>query len=196
MLHADLKDFLRRKIDKFGLCEQALIFLFAERKIRRRLWKFFAFQPRGIIGESIRCSAISILKRAANLLVFQSDYRGDQVFLQKIRGTSCDLNCKFHIGFGKHVIQVRFACDKDVWNLGFDRNQAANAIFKRCKIPFDINIHIGCARIDHRIALEGGHVLHLKEVLLDRRLQYSQIDGLARTQFARVELRQSIIEPP
>src|SRR6266567_3814624 len=68
--HADLENFFRRKIDKFSFSEQALKFFGAKGEVMRRLWKFFALQPRGIIGESIRCSAIGILKRGANLLVF------------------------------------------------------------------------------------------------------------------------------
>jgi hypothetical protein len=80
--------------------------------------------------------------------------------------------------------------------LAFDRDQASNAIFKGRKIPFDINIHIGCPRIDHWISLKDRHVLHFKEVFLDGRLQDSQIEGLARAQFARVELAQSVVKPP
>ena len=79
--------------------------------------------------------------------------------------------------------------------MGFDCDEAANAIFERRKIPLHIDIHIGGARVDHRIALEDGHLLHFKEFLFDRSLQNSEIERLARTQFARVELRQSIVEP-
>jgi hypothetical protein len=101
-----------------------------------------------------------------------------------------------YVGFGKHVIQVGSGRDENIWDLGFDRDQAANTIFERCKIPLHINVQIGCARINHGVALEDRHILHLKEFLLNGCLQDSQIDGLARTQFARVELRQSIVEPP
>jgi hypothetical protein len=41
-----------------------------------------------------------------------------------------------------------------------------------------------------------GHVLHFKDVLLNCGLENSQIDGLAGTQFARVELAQPIVEAP
>ena len=77
----------------------------------------------------------------------------------------------------------------------FDRGQAANAIVERRKISFDINIHIGCARIDHRISLEDRHVLHLKKILLHCGLKNSQIDGLAGTQFGRIEFGQYVVEP-
>ena len=77
----------------------------------------------------------------------------------------------------------------------FDRGQAANAIVERRKISFDINIHIGCARIDHRISLEDRHVLHLKKILLHCGLKNSQIDGLAGTQFGWIEFGQYIVEP-
>src|SRR5207253_704641 len=74
-------------------------------------------------------------------------------------------------------------------------SQAANAIVERRKISFDINIHIACARIDHRISLEDRHVLHLKKILLHCGLKNSQIDGLAGTQFGRIEFGQYVVEP-
>ena len=106
------------------------------------------------------------------------------------------MNSKFHIWFGKDLVQVGSCCDEDIGDLAFDCDKAANAIFERRKIPLHIYIHIGGARVDHGIALEDGHLLHLKEFVFDRCLQNSEIERLARTQLARVELPQSIVKPP
>ena len=91
-------------------------------------------------------------------------------------------------GLGTTVIEVCPRCDEDIWDLRFDRDQAANAILKRREIPLDINIHVGSACIDHGIPFEDRHVLHFKEVFLYCGLKNSQIDGLPGTQFGRIEL--------
>ena len=80
--------------------------------------------------------------------------------------------------------------------MGFDGDQAANAIFKRRKISLDIDIHVGRARIDHGISLEDRHILHFKNVFFHGRLQNSQVDRLAWTQLGRVELGQAIVKAP
>ena len=136
------------------------------------------------------------MKRRAKLFVLKAADGGDQIFFQKIGGTFRDLNSQFHIRFGKHVIEVCLGCNQDIWDLRFDGDQAANAILKRRKISFDVNVHVGGARIDHGISFEDRHILHFKEVLLHRGLQNSQVDGLAWTQFGWIELGQAIVKPP
>ena len=78
----------------------------------------------------------------------------------------------------------------------FDGDQATNAILKRGKVSFDINVHVGRIRIDHGISVEDRHILHFKEILLHRSLQNSQVDGLACTQFGWIELGQAIVKAP
>src|SRR5262249_39219104 len=90
---------------------------------------------------------------------------------------------------------VRSRRDEYVWNLRFDGSQAANAVLKWRKVPFDINVHVARARIDHRISFEDRHVLHLKQISLYRCLQHSKIDGLTRAQFFWIKFGQAIVEP-
>ena len=78
----------------------------------------------------------------------------------------------------------------------FDGDQAANAVLKRRKIPFDIDVHVARARIDHRVSFEDRHVLHFKQFSLHRCLQNPEVDGLPRTQFRWIKLGQPIIESP
>src|SRR5438876_8899930 len=130
------------------------------------------------------------MKTDAKLFFFFKQKTAYEILLQEIRGTFCDLDGELHIGFGNDVVEVRPRRNEDIWNLRFDRDQAANAILERREIPLDINIHIDSACIDHGIPFEYRHVLHLEEVLLNCSLENSQIDGLAGTQFARIELAQ------
>src|SRR5207248_11676061 len=69
-----------------------------------------------------------------------------------------------------------------------------NAVLKWRKIPFDIDVHVTRTRIDHRVSLEHGLVLHFKQLALHRCLQNSEVEGLPRTQFGWIKLRQPIIE--
>src|SRR5262249_2996704 len=117
------------------------------------------------------------------------------IFFQKISRTPGNLDRNFYKRLWKRFIEVCSRCDEDIWDLGFDGGEAADAIVERRKIAFDINIHIGCARIDHRISLEDRHVLHLKKILLPCGLKKSQIDGLAGTQFGWIEFCQYIVKP-
>ena len=51
-LQTDLENFRGRQIDKFSFGEDAMILLFAEREIARRLWQFFALEPVRVIVQS------------------------------------------------------------------------------------------------------------------------------------------------
>ena len=144
--------------------------------MRGRFWKFVAFQPRCVIGERGRGFAIGLLKLGAKALVLQVGDCCDQVFLEEIGRAFRNLDGKFNIGPGKHVTQVRFCRDDNVWNLGLNCDNAANAVFERREIPFYVNVYIGRARVNHGVTFEDRHVLHLKEFLFDRRLQNAQID--------------------
>src|SRR5207302_9912731 len=130
------------------------------------------------------------LKQHVTKIFFFKQKTAYDILLQEICGTLCDLDGEFHIGFGNDFIEVCPRGNEDIWDLRFDRDQAPNAILERREIPLDINIHIGSARVDHGIPLEYRHVLHFKQVLLNCSLENSQIDGLAATHFARIELGQ------
>src|SRR5437868_15474679 len=136
------------------------------------------------------------MKGDAKLFVLEGTDGGNEILIQKIRGTFCDLNGELHIRFGNDVIEVRPRGNENIWDLRFDRDQAANAILERRKIPLDVNIYIRSARINHWIPFEYRHLLHFKEVLLDCSLENSQIDGLAGTEFGSIELVQPIVEAP
>src|SRR5262249_20165543 len=112
-----------------------------------------------------------------------------------ISRTPGNLDRKFYKRLWKRFIEVCSRCDEDIWDLRFDRREAANTIVERREISFDINIHVACERIDHRISLEDRHVLHLKKIFLHCGLKDPQIDGLARTQFGWIEFGQYIVEP-
>ena len=128
------------------------------------------------------------MKGDAKLFVFEVADSGNEIFFQEICGTFRDLNGKLNIGLGNDLIEVGPGRDEDIWDLRFDRDQATNTILKRCEIPFDINIHVGSACIDHWIPFKDRHVLHFKDVFLYCGLKNSQIDGLPGAQFARIEL--------
>src|SRR5512132_2906357 len=63
-------------------------------------------------------------------------------------------------------------------------------------MPFDIDVHVTRARIDHLVSLEHRHVLHFKQLPLHSCLQNSEVDGLPLTQFGWIKLGQSILESP
>src|SRR2546430_8766420 len=136
------------------------------------------------------------MKGDAKLFVLEGTDGGNEILLQKIRGTFCDLNGELHIRFGNDIIEVRPRGNENIWDLRFDRDQAANAILERRKIPLDVNIYIGSARINHRIPFEYRHLLHFKEVLLDCSLENSQIDGLAGGELGSIALVRPELEEP
>ena len=187
---------MRRKIDEFGLLQESPEFFFAQREIHGGFRKFLPLQPRCIIVQRICGFAVGLMKGDAKLFVLEGTDGGNEILLQEICGTLCDLDGEFHIGFGNDFIEVCPRRDEDIWDLRFDRDQAANAILERRKIPLDVNIYIGSARINHGIPFEYRHLLHFKEVLLDCSLENSQIDGLAGTEFGSIELVQPIVEAP
>src|SRR5207244_10194721 len=129
--------------------------------------KLLPLQPRGIIVQRICCFEVGLMKGDAKLFFFYEQKTAYEILLQKIRGTFCDLNGELHIRFGNDIIEVRPRGNENIWDLRFDRDQAANAILERRKIPLDVNIYIGSARINHWIPFEYRHLLHLQEVLLD-----------------------------
>src|SRR4029077_3969487 len=136
------------------------------------------------------------LKCNAELLVFEAAHSRNEIFFQKIGRTSGDLDRKLDERFRKLFLQVCSCRNEDVWNLRFYGDEAANAVLKRRKIPFDIDVHVTRARIDHWISFKDRHVLHFKQFPLHRCLQNPEVDGLPRTQFRWIKLRQSIIESP
>src|SRR4029077_6854658 len=136
------------------------------------------------------------LKCNAELLVFEAAHSSNEIFFQKIGRTSGDLDRKLDERFRKLFLQVCSRRNEDVWNLRFYGDQAANAVLKRRKIPFDIDVHVTRARIDHRVSFEDRHVLHFKQFSLHRCLQNPEVDGLPQTQFRWIKLGQPIIESP
>ena len=64
----------------------------------------------------------------------------------------------------------------------------------RREIAFDVNVQVGRAGVNHRIALKDRHVLALKDFAPDRRLKNSEIDRLTLAQLIQIKLLQPIIE--
>ena len=51
-----------------------------------------------------------------------------------------DLDRKFDVWFRQHRLQIRFAGDQNVWDLQFNRSQAADAVLQGGEIACDVNI--------------------------------------------------------
>src|SRR5262249_6151829 len=194
--HADPKNFLRRKINQLRLRQEACEFFFAKGELECGFGKFLPFEPARVITQ--RCCRFSIgrLKCNAELLVLEPAHGRNEISFQEIGRTSGDLDRKLDERFWQFFIEVRSRRDEYVWNLRFDGDQAANAVLKRRKVPFDVNVHVARARVNHRISFKDRHVLHFKQVALDRCLQNSKVDRLPCTQFRWIEFGQAIIETP
>jgi hypothetical protein len=92
-------------------------FFFAKSEIKCGFGKFLPFQPRCVITERVCRFAIGCLKCNAELLVFDAAHSGNEIFFQKIGGTSGDLDRKLDERFWKLFIEVCSRRDQDVWDL-------------------------------------------------------------------------------
>src|SRR6266481_26368 len=90
---------------------------FAEGEIKCGFGKFLPFKPRCVITERVCRFAIGCLKCNAELLVFDAAHSGNEIFSQKIGGTSGDLDRKLDERFRKLFIEVCSRRDQNVWNL-------------------------------------------------------------------------------
>src|SRR4029450_1046349 len=115
--HADLENFLWRKIDQFRLRQEASEFFFAKSEIKCGFGKFLSFQPCRVITERVCRFAVGRLKCNAELLVLEAAHSGNEVFFQKIGGTSGDLDCKLDERLWKLFIEVCSRRNQDVWDL-------------------------------------------------------------------------------
>src|SRR5207249_1532369 len=116
------------------------------------------------------------------------------VVTQKIGGAACDLDCEFDVRPGQNRLQIGFAGDKNIGDLGFNLEQAANPVFQRCEIACDVNVQVGAARIGHGIALELVDILEFEELVRDCRLQNAKVNSIARIQFLGLEFPQAVLK--
>jgi hypothetical protein len=78
-------------------------------------------------------------------------------------------------------------------NLRFNRYEAADAILKRRKIPFRIDVHVACARIDHRDSFKD-RMSCISNSSRSPLPAESEGRWIAATQFRWIKLGQPIIE--
>src|SRR5207302_2624952 len=69
------------------------------------------------------------------------------------------------------------------------------AVLDRREVPFDVNVYVGRARVNHRIALVDRHRLALENFSADGGLENSQINRLPLAEFSEIEFLQPIFEP-
>src|SRR5205085_4085520 len=70
-----------------------------------------------------------------------------------------------------------------------------HAVLDRREVPFDVNVHVGRARVNHRVALVDRHRLALENFSANGGLENSQINRLPLAEFSEVEFLQPVLEP-
>src|ERR1700730_155495 len=163
-------------------------------EVRRCFWEPLASEPAGIFEKCGSGLPIRVFELRHQPFVFHAGERFNQVLSKEIGEAAGDLNCQLYMRSGKNRRQIGFRGDNDVRDLRFNHYHTASAVLERSEIAFDVNVQIGCARINHRVPLENGQVLALKQFIANRRLQDAKIDGLARAQSVEIELAQAIVE--
>ncbi len=70
-----------------------------------------------------------------------------------------------------------------------------HAVFQRREVALDINVHVGRAGVDNRVALVDRHRFTLEDFVANGGLQNSQVDRLPLAEFIELEFLEPVIEP-